>query len=60
MWGHLDSDNTLVFTSMDFFLFVLLSLAMITTLKTNIKSLDQMNFENNISADNLDKPYEKF
>ena len=48
----------LVFTAMDFFSFVQLFLGMTSSLKTNNQSWDQMTLRINISADNLDKPFE--
>ena len=45
---------------MGFFSFLLFSLGMNWSLKTNIQRWDQMTFEFNISADNLNKLFEKF
>ena len=50
----------LVFKAMGFFSFLLFSLGMNWSLKTNIQRWDQMTFEFNISADNLNKLFEKF
>ena len=58
MWDYFDSDNTFGLQSYGFFVICALFTWNYFIIEENIQSRDQMTFKFDISADNLDKPFE--